>query len=116
MSLTEPRLAGVPLLPLSTYVRDLKSHLPRQAFEPARSRLWLVPVYAGIAIAAMLAVGLAWLPWFLWPVASLAIGACFACLTFIAHETLHGGIARNKRVKHAVGFLGFLPFVVSPRR
>lgn len=115
MSSSEPGLAGVPLLPLSTYVRELRSHLPRETFAPARSRLGLVPLYAGLATAAIVAVGSGWLPWFLWPVASLAIGACFACLTFIAHETLHGGIVRDKRIKHLVGGLGFLPFVVSPR-
>ncbi len=115
MTSTASGISEASLLPLSAYVRDLKSQLPPDAFHPARSRLLLVPIYAAVAVAAMFAVGTGWLPWFLWPVASIVIAACFACLTFIAHEALHGGISRNKTVKHLVGFLGFLPFTVSPR-
>ena len=110
-----PTLAGIPLYPQSQYVRELRAELPHDAFEPATSRLLLIPIYAGIATLAILAIGHGWLPWFLFPLTSLVIGASAACLTFIAHEALHGGITRNKRLKHAIGFLGFLPFVVSPR-
>lgn len=108
-------LAGIPLYPQSQYVRELRADLPPDAFEPATSRLALIPIYAGIATLAIVAIGHGWLPWFLYPIVSLVIGASAACLTFIAHEALHGGITRNKRLKHAIGFLGFLPFVVSPR-
>ena len=46
---------------------------------------------------------------------TVAIGVSFGCLTFIGHETLHGGIVRGKLAKHVVGWIGFLPFVLSPR-
>jgi fatty acid desaturase len=56
-----------------------------------------------------------WLPRFLAPLLSVVIGLSFAGLTFLGHETLHGAIVRGPRLRHVVGWLGFLPFVVSPR-
>jgi fatty acid desaturase len=43
------------------------------------------------------------------------IGISFACLTFVAHETLHGGIVRGRAFQRIVGWIGFLPFVLSPQ-
>ncbi|HEY5920085.1 MAG TPA: fatty acid desaturase [Kofleriaceae bacterium] len=111
----EPSLAGVALIPQSKYVHELRAALPAEVFEPATSRLFLVPVYAAIAITTCIAIAQAWLPWFLWPLASLVIGCSSACLTFIAHEALHGGITRNKPLRYAVGCVGFLQYAVSPR-
>jgi fatty acid desaturase len=45
----------------------------------------------------------------------LLIGMSFAGLTFLGHETLHGAIVRGARLRYVVGWLGFSPFVVSPR-
>jgi fatty acid desaturase len=36
-------------------------------------------------------------------------------MTFFAHEALHGGIVRGKRLRTFIGWIGFLPFVISPR-
>ncbi|MBA3820636.1 MAG: fatty acid desaturase [Deltaproteobacteria bacterium] len=108
-------LGTAPLYPLSQYVRELRAGLPREAFEPARSRALLIPLHLGLVTAETLVIARGWVPWFVVPLISLAIGISFACLTFVAHEALHGGIARGKRAKHAIGWLGFLPFVLSPR-
>ncbi|MGH7635787.1 MAG: fatty acid desaturase, partial [Gemmatimonadaceae bacterium] len=54
-------------------------------------------------------------PWPVVPVISLALGACYACMTFVAHEALHGGVVRDKQLQRIVGWIGFLPFVLSPR-
>jgi fatty acid desaturase len=51
--------------------------------------------------------------WILLPL-SLLVGMSFAGLAFVGHETLHGSLTRNKALRHVVGFLGFLPFWVSP--
>lgn len=62
-----------------------------------------------------------WLMWqhppALWlrPFVALLIGASFAGLTFVAHETLHGAVVRHRGVRRAIGWVGFLPFAVSPR-
>jgi fatty acid desaturase len=36
-------------------------------------------------------------------------------MTFVAHETLHGAVVRGKRARLLVGWIAFLPFVLSPR-
>jgi fatty acid desaturase len=62
-----------------------------------------------------------WLLWqhppALWlrPFVAVLIGASFAGLTFVAHETLHGAVVRHRGVRRAIGWVGFLPFAVSPR-
>jgi len=62
--------------------------------------------------------------WLLWqhppdlwlrPLVSLLVGASFAGLTFVAHETLHGAVVRHRAIRRVIGWIGFLPFVVSPR-
>ena len=103
------------LFPLSKYVRELRPDLPPEVFVPARSRLLAVPVLIAIVVVAILAIANGWLPWPLVPVLSIVIGASFACLTFIGHETMHGGIVRGKFLRHAVSLIGFLPFTLSPR-
>jgi fatty acid desaturase len=103
------------LLPRSTYVQALRLDLPPAAFEPATSRLLFVPVYAAVIAVAIVAVARGWIPWFVVPVVSLVIGACFACLTFVAHEAAHGGIVHGRAARYAVCWIGFLPFLLSPR-
>lgn len=108
-------LAPAELIPVSTYVRALRPELPKQAFEPARSRLLAVPVLVAIIIAAIFAIAGGVVPWPLVPILSVVIGASFASLTFVAHEAMHGGIVRGRRLRHIVGMIGFLPFMLSPR-
>lgn len=103
------------LVPQSAYVRELKPALPAKAFEPARSRLVLVPVHVAVIATAIVAVASGWIPWFLFPVLSLAIGVSFSILTFVAHEAVHGGIVRGRIARQIVGWIGFLPFTLSPR-
>jgi len=105
----------VPLVPRSTYVRALLPDLPAGIFEPARSRLALVPVYLAVSAAGILAIASGRTPWPLVPLLSIAIGVSFACLTFIAHEAMHGGIVRGRTARQVIGWIGFLPFTLSPR-
>ncbi|HEX2689311.1 MAG TPA: fatty acid desaturase [Kofleriaceae bacterium] len=111
----EPFLARSLLYPQAKYVGELRSSLPADAFQPARSRLVLIPAHVAVIAIATLAIAYGWLPWPLVPVISIVIGTSFACLTFVAHETLHGGVVRGRRAKHLVGWIGFAPFVLSPR-
>lgn len=108
-------LGPADLYPLSTYVRALRPDLPAEAFAPARSRLLAIPILATIIVVAILMIANSWVPWPFIPVLSLVIGGSFACLTFVAHETMHGGIVRGRHLRHVVGMIGFLPFVLSPR-
>ncbi|MDQ3364708.1 MAG: fatty acid desaturase [Myxococcota bacterium] len=112
---TQHYLGTTPLFPVAQYVRALRPLLPPDAFAPARSRLALLPVHLAVIVAATLTIANGWIPWFGVPLLSVVIGTSFACLTFIAHEAMHGAIVRNRRVKHVISWFGFLPFVLSPR-
>jgi fatty acid desaturase len=105
----------ISLRPISAYASELKPELPVEAFEPATSRLLWLPVHFAVITSGWLALGNGWLPGVAWPLVSLLVGCSFAGLAFLAHETLHGAIVRQKQLRHAVGWLGFLPFTLSPR-
>ncbi len=101
--------------PISAYARELRPLLSPAAFAPAHSRLLWLPVHVAIIVLSVSAIArgeLAW-PWQL--LLSPLIGASFAGLTFLGHETLHGAVVRGRKLRRAVGFIGFLPFAVSPR-
>src|SRR5450432_2856109 len=100
---------------LATYGRELKPFLRRGIFKPARSRLWWLPVHLACVAFCITALSMHWVPWFMAPLLSLVIGASFAGLTFLGHETLHGAVARNRLLRHVVGWIGFSHFFVSPR-
>ena len=100
---------------IASYARVIRPQLKRGAFHPARSRLWWLPVHLAIVTLCISALSQRWLPWLAAPLLSLVIGMSFAGLTFLGHETLHGAIVRGPRLRYLVGWLGFLPFVVSPR-
>jgi fatty acid desaturase len=98
-----------------SYASELKPLLPSHAFAPARSRLIWLPAHLAVIACSMYAISARWVPWAAVPILSLCIGMSFAGITFLAHETLHGSVVRGRRLRHVVGWLGFLPFVVSPR-
>jgi len=103
------------LVPHAQYVGAMRDQLPPEVFEPARSRVLLVPIHLAVIAVAILAIGESWVPWFVVPVLSLVIGISFASLTFVGHETVHGGVVRGRRARHILGWVMFLPFTLSPR-
>jgi fatty acid desaturase len=103
------------LLPQAAYVREIRRDLPAGAFEPATSRLALVPAHLAVIAFATIVIALGWLPLWLAPLLSLAIGVSFSVLTFVAHEAVHGGILRGRNSRRWLGWIGFLPFTLSPR-
>lgn len=103
------------LMPVSAYARALKLVLPRQAFQPDRRRLlWLLP-HLAVAAAGMVAVARLAGPWYLEALVSLAIGQSFACLGFLGHEVMHGGVVRSPLWRSLVAQLCFGPFALGPR-
>src|SRR6185369_7931929 len=100
---------------MASYVREIRPRLKRGVFQPARSRLWWLPVHLSIVALCISALQQRVLPWFAAPLLSLVIGMSYAGLTFLAHETLHGAVVRGPRLRYLVGWIGFAPFVVSPR-
>jgi fatty acid desaturase len=97
------------------YVRELKPLLPPRAFLPAHSRLLWLPLHLASSVLGICAIGFEWLPAIVNPLLSLWIGASFAGLVFLGHETLHGAVVRHKGLRHAIGCITFAPFLVSPR-
>src|SRR4051812_48703866 len=100
---------------IASYVREIRSHLRPGAFRPARSRLCWLPLHLTLVTLCISALQQRLLPWLAAPLLSLIIGMSFAGLTFLGHETLHGAIVRGPRLRYLVGWLGFLPFTISPR-
>ena len=103
------------LLPVSAYTRVVRPMLPASAFEPARSRALWVPVHYAIIATVTWALATGHIPWPLWPIASLVIGCSMGGVTFVGHEALHGGVLRGRMVIRLLGWVCFLPFVVSPQ-
>ncbi|MEO7037275.1 MAG: fatty acid desaturase [Polyangiaceae bacterium] len=100
---------------IAVYARELRPALRSDAFAPARSRLWWLPVHLLLISASTVALAKHWIPWALAPLVSVLAGASFAGLTFLGHETLHGAVVRGKRLRALVGWFGFFPFAISPR-
>lgn len=96
-------------------MKELKPLLSAGSFLPSRSRLLRMPVYLGVIAAAMAAVVLLPLGLPARLALSLVIGVTFSALVFLGHEVLHGAVVRGMRARSLVGWVAFLPFVVSPR-
>lgn len=101
--------------PISWYTRSIRAALPADAFQPVPSRLVWLALHAAVVAAGMGVISARWGGWPVWLGMSLLIGHSFAGLAFVGHELLHGAIVRGQRLRHLLGGLCFLPFVMSPR-
>jgi fatty acid desaturase len=103
------------LHPQSFYVHALKPHLPSRLFKPAWSRLAWLPIHLAVIVVGTIGIAADWMPWPVIPAVSLIIGLSFAGLTFLGHETLHGGVVRGRLtwLKPIVGWIAFAPFTLS---
>ena len=106
---------SVDLRTLSSYVREVRPSLPANAFDPVPSRLAWLTLHVAIIAAGITALAMHWGGWWAAPLYALAIGHSFAGAAFVGHETLHGAVVRNRGVRHLVGWICFLPFMMSPR-
>lgn len=110
-----PKAQPLVLHKVSHYAGELKALLPPEVFAPALSRLLWLPVHLTVIALGTINIAAGRVPWFIVPLLSLAIGFSFAGLTFLAHETLHAAVVRNRHLRYAVGWIALLPFVLSPR-
>lgn len=100
---------------IAHYAQVLRRHLPANIFLPVPWRLaWIAlhtaVIAAGICLLVMRVGG--------WPARlflSILVGHSFAGLAFVGHELLHGAILRHQILRQLLGWLCFLPFVLSPR-
>ena len=102
------------LKPATFYARELRTVLPDEVYEPATSRVLWFPFHVAVIASLAYAMATGWLPWFLWPVASLVIGISMSGTTFLGHEAMHGGVVKGKLAIRALGWFCFLPFQLAP--
>src|SRR5262249_59809308 len=104
---------GVDPQPVSFYAHAVRGDLPARAFALEPRRLgWLV-LYAGVAAGGIAAIA-AGIPWPLALLASVVIAHSFAGMAFVAHETLHGSVVKDMRLRKLAGGVGFGPVAISP--
>src|SRR5262249_45809338 len=114
-AMTESSHPPMELITVASYARQVRPLLPAEAFAPARSRALWIPLHYAIIIGLGWALASGHVPWPAWPVVSLVIGCCMAGVALRAHEALHGGVVRGRAMIRLIGWLGFLPFCISPQ-
>ncbi len=96
------------------YARELRQHLPAAIFQPVPGRAAWLPVHVAV-IAALAVFVVAAAP--SWPIAlgcALVAGHSWACLAFLAHETLHHAVVKSRLLERVIGYFGLGIFCLSP--
>jgi fatty acid desaturase len=96
------------------YAREVRPHLPGEIFRPAPRRLVWLPVHLAVVACAAAVVVLASPPWYVALACAIAAGHSWGCLGFLAHETLHHAVVRNRTLERLVGYAGFGIYGLSP--
>ena len=97
------------------YAREVRPHLPAWVFQPVPARLLWLPVHLAVILGAGARTSsTAAPPWYLALGAALIAGHSWACLSFLAHETLHHAVVKNRVVERLVGYCGLGLYCLSP--
>jgi fatty acid desaturase len=96
------------------YAREARVHLPAALFRPVPQRLLWLPIHLGIIAAIATWTVATQAPWYLALPGAVIAGHSWACLAFLAHETLHHAVVRNRLVEKLVGYCGLGLFCLSP--
>lgn len=96
------------------YAREVRQHVPAAIFQPAPGRLLWLPVHLTIIAGLGLYVVAAAPPWYLALGCAIVTGHSWACLAFLAHETLHHAVVKSRAVERLVGYCGLGIFCLSP--
>ena len=94
-------LARVSLLSRAEYVRQIRPHLPAEAFRASPRKLWGVAVHSILMLAAVYAI-VSIQPWWARLLLAIAGGHSLACLAFFGHDLSHGSVVRLRGVKYAL--------------
>src|SRR5215831_5638012 len=95
-------------------ISRIRSELPKKAFQPQPQRAWIVPPLLAVIVVGTWFVSYRHPPWYGSLLIGLAIGQAYACLAFLAHETLHGSVFKSRWKQNGIGYLGFALAGFSP--
>ncbi|MEO8605876.1 MAG: fatty acid desaturase, partial [bacterium] len=96
------------------YARAVRPHLPAEIFQPATGRLAWLPLHVAIIICLGAVIVALQPAWYVALACALVAGHSWACLAFLAHETMHHAVVRNRLVEQLVGYCGLMIFFLSP--
>lgn len=100
---------------MSGQVRSaIRRALPSETFAPRPLRALLIPMWAALSAGLIGTIIFAGLPWWADLGLGLALAWSFAGGGFVAHEVLHGSTVKSRLLQDVLGWVGFLPFLVSP--
>ena len=99
---------------LQHYAREVRPHLPAEAFRPATGRLAWLPVHLAIVLGLSSYIVAAAPPWYVALLCAVVAGQSWAGLAFLAHETLHHAVTKSRVVERLVGYFGLGIFCLSP--
>lgn len=100
---------------VSSYAREVRPSLPAHAFDAVPSRIAWLTLHLAIIAGGIYAIKAGIGGWYAAPLFALLIGHSFAGCAFVGHETLHGAVVRQRTLRHAIGWVAFVPFTLSPR-
>jgi fatty acid desaturase len=100
--------------PVQHYAREVRPHLPTAVFQPALRRLAWLPVHLSVIVGLAFFIVAAAPPWYIALCCALLTGHSWACLAFLAHETLHHAVVKSRALERLVGYCGLGIFLLSP--
>lgn len=102
------------LRPISFYVQHLRHLIPAEMWVPNNKRLLWFFSYFAVAVTSLVVIKNINPSLPIKLLLSIMAGLSFGALAFFAHEALHGSVVRNRKAQDILGFIGFMPFFISP--
>ena len=97
------------------YAERISPYLPKKAFQPVPSRLFLGLVYLLVVLSGILVVSFLNLHTIWNTLISIVLGFSFAALGFLGHEILHGTVVRTPWLRDFLGAIAFWPLCTGPK-
>ncbi len=96
------------------YAQEVRPHLPGAVFERSPWRLAWLPSHLAIIVGLALYIVHAAPPWYIQLACAVVAGHSWACLAFLAHETLHHSVVKTRALERVIGYCGLGIFCLSP--
>jgi fatty acid desaturase len=96
------------------YAREVRALIPPAVLERAPGRLVWLPIHLAIIVGLAAFVVRAEPPWYVAALCAVVAGHSWGCLGFLAHEAMHHALVGGRQLERVVGWVGFLPYCLSP--